>query len=63
MICPHCRGDITATIKSHESAMGREAQAQRTTRAGWPKGKPRATRCPCGAMSARRAALRGHKCS
>lgn len=31
---------------------------------GWPLGKPRSTspRCPCGAMTAKRAKARGHRC-
>jgi hypothetical protein len=41
------------------SEVGRRNNLKRKTRAG---GRPVEPRCSCGAMTARRAASRGHKC-
>lgn len=58
MKCPHCGH----THRSSASAAACALQAARKTRAG---GRPRsaAPRCQCGAMTAARAAARGHRCT
>jgi hypothetical protein len=47
--------------RAEQSNLGRRLQSLRKTRAG---GRPRTDqpRCPCGAMTAKRAKARGHRC-
>ncbi len=55
---PHCGKKLTAT--EIKSLWGAYSASRRVTRSG---GRPRHTdRCPCGLMTARRAAARRHKC-
>lgn len=64
--CPNCGHAIAPALISqwHGEATGK----LRATHAGWPKGVPRGamrpeqSRCACGAMTAKRALARGHKC-
>ena len=65
--CPHCTTPLTEAevLALYGAAMS----ARRTRRKGWPAGSARgprdatAPRCPCGAMTLKRADARGHKCT
>jgi hypothetical protein len=60
MNCPHCHKRIQDALIKAEAA--RLSSAMRET-FGAGSGRPRATeRCPCGAMTKKRALLRNHVC-
>lgn len=61
LICPHCA--VQLTPEEIRSLVGK-LNASLRRKPGRKGGRPRteAKRCPCGAMTAKRAAARGHRC-
>lgn len=57
MNCPQCQHPIEDSAVLAEA--GRIRAGQRTTHGGGRKRKPRVRRCGCGAMTLKRAQLRG----
>jgi hypothetical protein len=61
MTCPHCAAPLTpAEIRTLAAKLNASLRRTWTGAGGRPRSK--APRCACGAMTAKRAAARGHVC-